>query len=76
MLCLMMLLTSCASIKVPASLLRDCEIPYLRDGVVTNKDVVDLAIEREFALRQCNVQMEGIRVFVKKHPKMGVDKDS
>lgn len=75
MLSLTMLLTSCG-IAVPGSLVKDCAVPYAKEGTLTNKDVVDLAIDREYAIKQCNVQLEGVRVFIRKHPKLRIDKDT
>ncbi|UFI08388.1 hypothetical protein [Stenotrophomonas phage vB_SmaS_P15] len=64
-----MLLTSCG-IGIPGELLKDCAVPYLKDGPVVNQDIIDLAIEREFALKSCNVDKKALREFVKKHPKL------
>lgn len=61
------LLTACVSVPTPnETYLRDCHIPYL-DGELgttsTNEKVVELAEDREFALRMCNVDKAALRAW-------------
>lgn len=66
----MMLLTSCASIEIPADWLKDCPVTYLPDGPATNAAIIKLAVDREFDVKRCNVDKAALREFVKSHPKV------
>lgn len=57
-------LTSCVTVRMPdAEFLKDCPLTYLKDGPVTNEDIVLLAQEREFDLRRCNLDKAALRAW-------------
>lgn len=59
---LTILLTSCVTIQAPSrDYLADCPIPYLKDGPAKNKDIVILAVKREYAIKSCNLDKKAIR---------------
>ena len=63
--CLMMSLSSCAHLAVPPDrYLQDCHITYLSvKEAVTNGVVAKLAVDREFDLRDCNVDKAALRAW-------------
>lgn len=62
---LMTLLTSCVTIPAPpAQYLEDCKLTYLpATGKVTNADIIKLAKDREYDLRECNLDKKAIRAW-------------
>lgn len=72
-MCLLMLLTSCATLVVPSKdLTKDCTITYLggkRGTTSTNEKVAQLARAREGDVRLCNVDKAALRAFYKEQCK-------
>lgn len=66
---LLSLLTSCG-IAIPGEFLKDCRISYLVADPATNKDVIQLAIDREFDIRACNADKAALRAYIQAHPKL------
>lgn len=46
-----------------AEYLKDCPITYLKDGSVSNGDIVRLAEDREFDTRRCNLDKAALRAW-------------
>lgn len=64
LLCLMLLLPSCVTLPVPpAQYLSDCKLTYLVGDAPTVGDVTQLALDREFDLRVCNVDKRALRAW-------------
>lgn len=62
---LAMLLTSCASLPSNSLPLDPCPIPYAgKAEVVTNGVLLRVAVEREFALKQCNVDKATVKAYL------------
>ena len=63
-LSLVMLLASCVTVRTPAEdYLRDCSISYPPNRELTNGDVVQLAKDREFDVRVCNLDKAALRAW-------------
>lgn len=59
-----MSLTSCVTLPVPPEqYLKDCEVSYLTSESPTNKDIVQLAVNREYDVRMCNVDKRALRAW-------------
>ncbi|WPK42360.1 Rz-like spanin [Stenotrophomonas phage StenM_174] len=69
MLFLTSLLTGCG-IAIPKQWLEPCRITYAKDGALTNADVYQLAIDREFDTRACNADKAALRAYIEAHPKL------
>lgn len=65
LLCLMMLLGSCATVRAPpAQYLEDCTVTYLPGtGKPTQGDVVRLAVSREYDVKLCNADKAALRAW-------------
>ena len=63
-LSLVMLLASCVTVRTPsADYLKDCDSTYPPDRELTNGDVVQLAKDREFDVRVCNLDKAALRAW-------------
>lgn len=61
---LVMLLASCVTVRTPsADYLKDCVVTYPPDRELTNGDVVQLAKDREFDLKVCNLDKAALRAW-------------
>ncbi|QYW01771.1 o-spanin [Stenotrophomonas phage Ptah] len=69
LLFLMTLLQGCG-IAIPKQWLEPCRITYAKDGTLTNADVYQLAIDREFDTRACNADKAALRAYIEAHPKL------
>ena len=62
---LSLLLTGCVTriAKPSDDYLKDCTIPYLKDGPAKGKDIVRLVKQRELALHECNLDKKALRAY-------------
>ncbi len=59
-----MSLTSCATLPMPSSeYLKDCKISYLKAEAPTNRDLLQLAEDRRFDTKSCNLDKAALRAW-------------
>lgn len=59
-----MLLTSCVTVRAPPEqYLEACQVTYLGKGKATQRQVVELAVAREFDVKACNADKAAIKAW-------------
>lgn len=70
---LLLLLTSCATIRVP-DFFGPCSITYLEAKEPTLADIVLVAQAREYDVRACEADKRALEAFIKAHPKLSIER--